>query len=42
MLKRHTCEKCGYKWVPRIDKRPAQCPNCKNPKWDKPKQEKGK
>ena len=28
------CLRCGYKWVARIERRPVQCPFCKNPKWD--------
>jgi predicted Zn-ribbon and HTH transcriptional regulator len=30
------CERCRFEWVKRIEGRPAQCPNCKQPNWDKP------
>jgi len=28
------CNKCGYKWYPRIAARPVKCPDCQNRKWD--------
>ena len=28
------CQRCGWEWMPRITRRPAQCPRCKSPKWD--------
>lgn len=31
------CQRCGHTWVGRITKRPARCPACKSPYWDKPK-----
>ncbi len=37
-LTRYKCKKCGHKWIPRTDREPAVCPNCKNARW----QEKGK
>lgn len=31
------CKRCGYKWLPRkIDVR--QCPKCKSPYWEIPKE----
>ena len=30
------CERCGHRWVKRIEGRPAQCPNCKEQYWDVP------
>ena len=27
-MKKMKCNKCGYEWVPRVDK-PKECPNCK-------------
>ena len=35
-LPRHTCQRCGHVWVPRTERKPAQCPNCKQPGWDRP------
>ena len=37
------CERCKHKWVPRM-KKPAVCPNCHSPYWNKPlpKKEKAK
>jgi predicted Zn-ribbon and HTH transcriptional regulator len=35
------CYRCGHIWQPRnIDEKPAVCPKCKNPYWDRPKKEK--
>lgn len=28
------CLRCGHEWVKRIEGRPAQCPACKQPRWD--------
>ena len=33
------CLRCGHKWVPR-SKDVYQCPKCKSPKWDLPKEQK--
>lgn len=41
-MKTYECFKCGHKWVPRTDKKPEQCPHCKNVKWDKRKENKQK
>jgi hypothetical protein len=36
--------RCGHEWLPRADpesgdrERPAVCPRCKSPRWDRPKQ----
>src|SRR5262249_12494192 len=30
------CLRCGHEWTPRIDRRPRQCPNCHQAKWDVP------
>jgi DNA-directed RNA polymerase subunit RPC12/RpoP len=38
VMKTYECFKCGHKWVPRTDKKPEQCPHCKNVKWDKRKE----
>ena len=35
-LPRHTCQRCGHSWVPRTERKPVQCPNCKQPGWDRP------
>ena len=30
--------RCGHEWLPRAKgERPAVCPRCKSPRWDKPK-----
>ncbi|KKK90963.1 hypothetical protein LCGC14_2717700, partial [marine sediment metagenome] len=34
-LTRLTCNRCGYEWIPRSDKRPKNCPKCASPYWDK-------
>jgi len=28
------CNKCGYKWIPRV-KYPIECPRCKRLDWNK-------
>jgi len=30
------CKKCGYKWIPRVQK-PKKCPNCQQRNWEKKK-----
>jgi hypothetical protein len=30
------CLRCGHQWTRRTAKRPVQCPNCKQPRWDVP------
>jgi len=33
------CERCGNEWLPRdADTEPKQCPACKSPYWNKPRQ----
>lgn len=35
------CYRCGHEWKPlNINDKPAVCPKCKNPYWDKPKKKK--
>jgi predicted Zn-ribbon and HTH transcriptional regulator len=31
------CFRCGHIWVQREEEKPAVCPKCKSPYWDKPK-----
>ncbi len=31
------CQRCGKKWLPRVEKRPVACPRCNSKVWDKPK-----
>lgn len=32
------CYRCGHEWLSRNSKeKPAVCPNCKSPYWDRPK-----
>jgi len=34
------CYRCSHEWVPeRFDVPPKVCPKCKNPYWDRPKQD---
>ena len=35
-IKKITCERCGYEWVPRVEDI-KRCPGCKSPYWQKPK-----
>jgi len=28
------CERCGYEWVARKDRKPITCANCRSPYWD--------
>lgn len=32
-----SCERCGYKWVPKKKSHPRVCPKCKSAWWDVPK-----
>ena len=35
------CYRCSHVWIPRnIEEKPAVCPSCKSPYWDRPKKEK--
>jgi len=36
------CLRCGHQWFKRMEKRPKQCPNCKQSRWDSPSKWKGK
>jgi len=42
MVKLDGCRcRCGHEWLPRKGdrpERPAVCPKCKSPRWDRPKQ----
>lgn len=29
-----TCDKCQYRWQPRLAVTPRICPRCKSPRWD--------
>lgn len=40
-LQRHTCQRCGKTWWPRQSTKPARCPRCKSPYWDKQRRIKG-
>jgi len=40
-VKRHTCYRCGYKWIPRSEEMPVGCPRCKSPYWNRPKKSSG-
>jgi rubrerythrin len=32
-----TCKRCGYRWKPRVDSVPRQCPACKTYRWNEQK-----
>lgn len=34
-MKKLKCNRCGYKWIPRIYKKPCECPSCKRRDWSK-------
>lgn len=34
-LTKCTCKKCKHEWHPRKPIKPAVCPKCKNPRWDR-------
>lgn len=34
-----SCLRCGYNWVPRINRLPEVCPKCKSRIWNKKRQE---
>ena len=36
-LRQQVCHRCGKVWWPRRPKKPARCPGCKSPYWDKPR-----
>lgn len=36
-MKKLECKRCGWKWFPRIETKPVQCPKCKKLKWDEVK-----
>ncbi|UVT15124.1 MAG: hypothetical protein H8K04_15045 [Nitrospira sp.] len=31
------CHRCGKEWWPRQPRKPARCPGCKSPYWDRPR-----
>ena len=31
------CNRCGHVWIPRRERTPEVCSNCKSPFWNKPK-----
>ena len=40
-LQRQTCQRCGKTWWPRQSTKPARCPCCKSPYWDKLRRRRG-
>jgi predicted Zn-ribbon and HTH transcriptional regulator len=36
-IKGNRCYRCGHIWIQREEDKPAVCPKCKSPYWDKPK-----
>ena len=36
-LQQHLCHRCGKVWWPRRPSKPARCPGCKSPYWDRPR-----
>lgn len=41
LIRGHKCYRCGHEWRPyELSEVPRVCPKCKNPYWDRPKQNK--
>src|SRR5690242_18527992 len=40
-LQRQICQRCGKTWWPRQSTKPARCPRCKSPYWDKQRRIRG-
>lgn len=36
-IKGNKCYRCEHKWIQREENKPAVCPKCKSPYWDRPK-----
>ena len=36
-LRQQVCHRCGKAWWPRRPNKPARCPGCKSPYWDRPR-----
>ena len=36
-LRQQACHRCGKVWWPRRPNKPARCPGCKSPYWDRPR-----
>ena len=36
-LRQQLCHRCGKAWWPRRPNKPARCPGCKSPYWDRPR-----
>jgi predicted Zn-ribbon and HTH transcriptional regulator len=36
-IKGNRCYRCGHIWIQREEEKPAVCPKCKSPYWDRPK-----
>lgn len=34
-LLKYECNRCYHSWIPRAEKEPKICPNCKSPLWNK-------
>lgn len=32
------CQRCGYRWHPRITRKPRKCPNCTSNRWSEPRE----
>ena len=37
IIEKLTCLRCGNQWFPRSPKKPAHCPGCNSPYWDRPR-----
>ena len=40
-LQRQICQRCGKTWWPRRPTKPARCPGCKSPYWDRARRTRG-
>ena len=37
-MDKQKCFKCNWEWLPRSEKIPIECPNCKNRRWNEVKE----
>ena len=35
-MKKLKCERCGWEWFQKFDRKPQTCPKCRSPYWEKP------
>lgn len=37
IVRKLTCERCLYAWIPRKEELPVTCPQCGSPYWNRPR-----